>query len=319
MRRSEHTGFHRVPGHFSAASLVSPGLLIIAVPLLLSATVFWTGCSSAPKGQQDVRTQRRTARSQLEAANKETDRGNYPNALTLINEARRLAISADDSVLLVRAGLSRGNIYSYMDRPGDAQADFGLALAEAERIGDTELAAISRIYIARSRLLSAVNSAESRNAGLEEIRDQVRKELGLIKKEQTAAALGWTVIGLAEKELGRWTEAENAVKSALDIHTKEKFLESAAYDWYLIASIRSVAGQYIPALKALDEALALDRRTENTYGLGSSWKAIGDVYNKAENTPAAEIAYRRSAEIFRSINLEKEALGAEKKIKVPGE
>jgi tetratricopeptide (TPR) repeat protein len=244
--------------------------------------------------------------SQLEAANKETDRGNYQAALALVSDAQRLAVSADDPVLIIRAGLSRGDILSYMNRPVEAQAAFDGALGEAERTGSTELAAVSRIYAARSRLRGGGNAAE--------LRDQVRRELPLIKKEQTDLALGWTVVGLAEKELGRWGEAENGIKNALDIHLKGGYLEKAAYDWYLIASIRSVSGEYQGALNALEEALSYDRRAENTYGLGTDWRAMGDVYKKAGKAPAADIAYRRSADIFRSIDMEKEALELESRI-----
>jgi tetratricopeptide (TPR) repeat protein len=114
--------------------------------------------------------------------------------------------------------------------------------------------------------------------------------------------LGWTVIGLAEKEGRRWAAAETAVKKALDIHVKGNHLEQAAYDWYLIASIRSVAGDYQAALDALTEALGYDRRAENTHGLGMDWKAMGDVYTKMGNTAEASAAYSRSTEILRSMD-----------------
>jgi hypothetical protein len=43
------------------------------------------------------------------------------------------------------------------------------------------------------------------------------------------------------------------------------------------------------------------------------WKAIGDVYKREGKDGAADIAYRRAAEIFRSINMEREAVEAEGK------
>jgi tetratricopeptide (TPR) repeat protein len=244
--------------------------------------------------------------SQLEAANKETERGNYETALLLINEAQRLAVSADDPALIIRVALSRGDIFSYLNRPVEAQAAFEGALGEAERIGNAELAALSRIYAARSRLRGGGDPVE--------LRDQVQRELSLIKKEQADLALGWTVMGLVEKELGHWEDAEKGIKNALDIHVRGGYLEKAAYDWYLIASIRSVSGEYQGALNALEEALSYDRRAENTYGLGTDWRAMGDVYKKAGKGPAADIAYRRSADIFRSINMEKEAAEVEGRI-----
>jgi tetratricopeptide (TPR) repeat protein len=278
--------------------------------LLLCAALPVLGCSSAPRGQPEARTQRGAAAVQLETANKEADRGNYAGALVLAGEARRFAVSADDPVLIIRSGLSRGNSLSFLGRSGEAQAAFDGALAEAERIRDAGLAALCRVYIARRLLLAGSDNA---SGFVEEIRDQVKREIALMKADQNGLALGWTVVGLAEKELGNWADAEKGIKNALDIHVKGGYLELAAYDWYLTASIRSVSGRYQSALDALEEALSYDRRAENSYGLGMDWKAMGDVYKREGKDGAADIAYRRAAEIFRSINMEREAVEAERK------
>jgi tetratricopeptide (TPR) repeat protein len=240
----------------------------------------------------------------------EADRGSYANALALANEGRRFAIAADDPALLIRSALTRGVILAYLGRAGEARTSFEGALAEAERINSAELAAVSRLHIARQELLEG-------SRGAAEVRDQVKQEIALIKTEQADLALGWIVIGLAEKELGNWGDAEKGIKNALDIHVKAGSLEQAAYDWYLIASIRSVSGVYQGALDALDEAIGYDRRAENTYGLGMDWRAMGDVYKKEGKDAAADIAYRRSAEIFRSSNMTKEAAEAEAKMLSP--
>ena len=267
-------------------------------------------CSSAPKRPAETYTVRNMAETQLELANKAADRGNYEGALDLLQEARRLAVSADNPNLLIRTELSRGNIQFYLGRADEARDIWNAALSEAEKAGEGELAAVSRIYMARSRLLgSAISPAEA-----EEVETQVSREIAVIQSNKLYTALGWTVIGLAEKERRRWAEAEDAIKNALDIHTKDNYLELAAYDWYLIASVRSMAGQYAAAQEALALALGFDRRAENSYGLGMDWLAVGDVHKKAGEIPEAEAAYRRSAAIFRAIDLEREAAAAEERI-----
>jgi tetratricopeptide (TPR) repeat protein len=278
--------------------------------LFVCVVLLFSGCSSAPKGPTETRTRRSAASDQLEAANREADRGNYAGALSLAGEALRFAVAADDPPLIIRSGLSRGAILAAVGRAGEAQAALEGALAEAERIRSAPLAAAARVYIARQQLLEGSRSAA-------DVRDQVKKEMPLLKAEQDDLALGWTVVGLAEKELGNWAEAEQGVKNALDIHTKGGRLEPAAYDWYLIASIRSVSGRYQGALDALEEALGYDRRSENAYGLGMDWKTLGDVYKKEGKDAAAEIAYHRSAEIFRSNNMMKEAAEAESRAERP--
>ncbi|MDR0452966.1 MAG: hypothetical protein LBH15_07985, partial [Treponema sp.] len=91
----------------------------------------------------------------------------------------------------------------------------------------------------------------------------------------------------------------------LALHSR--YPEQAAYDWYLIASARSVAGDYGAALEALEEALDCDRRAENSYGLGKDWLARGDVLSKAGRPAEAEAAWRRAAEIFASAGLDADA------------
>jgi tetratricopeptide (TPR) repeat protein len=225
-------------------------------------------CSSAPKRPAELFTIRNETETQLNLANLQADRGNYEEALALLEEARRLAASTDRPPLLIRVWLSQGNVLFSLGRIEEARSRWNAALAEAERAGEGELAAVCRIYLARGALILGENTPEQVIAA-------VTEDLARLKQDTLNSALGWTVIGLAEKERRRGAEAESALEKALAVHEQERYLELAAYDWYLIASIRSVSGQYDPALEALSRALALDRRAENTYGLGMDWRAMG--------------------------------------------
>lgn len=288
---------------------ISPGKTFL---IFLLMVILW-GCSSAPKGPVEITAKRTTARSQLDLANQEADRGNFTNALTLLEEARRIAVSADDPPLLIRCSLARGNILFAQGLGAEAAEAWNAALAEADRAGDKELAALCRVYMNRAKLLS--DTSVGGGAGnADTIRAEVAKDLALITNDKLAAALAWTVIGMAEKESRRWKEAEAAIKKALDIHQKESYLAEAAYDWYLIASVRSTAGHYDAALEALVEARNLDRRQENSFGLAADWRALGDVYRKMNRPAEAEAAYHRSAAIFRAMGLEQKAAELEENL-----
>jgi tetratricopeptide (TPR) repeat protein len=246
------------------------------------------------------------AETQLELANSAADRARYTDALALLEEARRLAVSADDPDLLIRTALSRGNILFYLGNRPEADAEWRNALTEAENSHDTMLAAVCRLYTYRADVLTGTqqNSAE--------IIRKVNAELPALKNNTLYSALAYTVIGLAEKTNARFSDAEKAVMSALQIHQKENYLELAAYDWYLIASIRSVAGDYKNALEALQNAVAFDRRAENTHGLGMDYTAEGDIYTKTGDTTRAKEAYNRAAAIFAAAGMENETARAEK-------
>jgi tetratricopeptide (TPR) repeat protein len=284
-------------------------LWFVFFPVLLLGgfTAFFSACSSAPRQPVETRLVREAAAAQLERANREADRGNYGLALSMAAEARRMAVSVDDPTLRIRTGLSMGNSLFFLDRTDEADAAWRSALDDAETEGNAELAAICRIYRARGELFSALTPAGTTDgaggsANIAEIRSRVQAELGAVKTDRLSAALGWIVVGLAEKELGRYREAEAALRKALALHEEDRYLEQAAYDWYLIASVFSVNGRYDDAVAALKEALKFDRRAENAYGLGKDWLAIGDVYSKAGKQDLAGPAYQRAEEIFRSGN-----------------
>ena len=279
-------------------------LLKPALPMLVCLVS--AACSTPPANSGEVYDLRGQAEAQLDIGNKQADRGNYDAALLLLNEAWRLAVAADSYSLRIRAGLSRGNVLFATGRGEEAAAVWEQALREAEANGNGELAAISRIHQARGRLLSG-------GADVPALRETVRREMTAIKSDRMYTAFAWAVIALAEKELGRFSEAEAAVKRGLELHEKERAFEQAAYDWFLIASFRSLAGNYGGAAQALASAMAADRRVENSWGLALDWRALGDVYKKAGKAAESRAAYTRSAEIFRALGSGEAAAEAERR------
>lgn len=266
-------------------------LLVILYSLLFAV---FCSCSSAPKRPPQIVTTRQMAEGQLLLVNTASDQGNFDKALILLVEARRLAVSADDPSLRVRTKLAEGNILAALGRGEEAEVVWNDARLEAEASNQTELAAQTRIYLARNALLT-------KKIAPGEVKASVGREIVSIKKDRLAMAMGWTVIGLAEKETGDFSAAEVAFKKALDIHAKDNYLEQAAYDWYLIASARSLSGNHTAAISALETALEFDRRAENTFGLASDWRLIGDIHQKFGKGAEASAAFARANEIFASL------------------
>ncbi|MDR0291173.1 MAG: hypothetical protein LBI06_09575 [Treponema sp.] len=274
-------------------------LILIALGMVLPA------CSSAPKNPRDIYELRRSAESQLDSGNRLADRGGLEASLIILNEAMQLAIAADDPGLRIRIGLSRGNVQFTLGFKEEADSSWLEALTEAQRINNGELTAVSRIHIARGRLLSSAGQA----GVAQSVRDDVSRDLAMVKSERLYIAFAWTVCGLAERDLGRYQEAEAAVRRSLDIHVKDIYFELVAYNWYLIASFRSLSGDYAGARLALESALTYDRRIENSWGLANDWRAFGDVHKKEGNREASRTAYLRAAEIFRAMGNDEAAEG----------
>jgi tetratricopeptide (TPR) repeat protein len=258
--------------------------------------IFACACSTSGKPSGDIFDIRKQAEAKLDLGNKLSDRGSLDDALFQLNEAMRLAVITDDANLRIRSGLSRSNVLFALGRQEEAEAGWNEALAEATAEGNAELAAVCRIHIARGKLFSRTGKDAAR-----QLKDELNRDLALIKSDKLYTAFAWNVIGIAEKELGGYAGAEAAVKRSLEIHEKGRYFELAAYDWFLIASFRSLSGDYGKAKQALETAIAFDRRVENSWGLANDWWALGDVLTKASDRQAARAAYLRSAAIYRGL------------------
>jgi len=276
------------------------------IGLLLTVSLFFS-CSTAPKNSGDVYQLRTMAEKELDLGNREAGRGNFEMALSFLNECKRRAILVDDLSLMIRSGLSLGNVLFSAGRQDEAFAEWESAIALAEKLGNSELLSVSRIYRAKGRLVSKSATAQA-------VLDETTREAANIKSTGLFLAFSWQVRGLALRELRSYSEAEAAIKRSLEIHEKAKYLENASYDWYVIASIRSLAGNTTGAVQALEASIELDRRIENTWGLASSWRAMGDVQTKAGKTKEAQEAYARALAIFQAMGNKREAEEIQKKL-----
>jgi len=268
---------------------------------IVFSIVVFSGCSSAPKKATEVFTDRNTAIKQLNLANTTANRGRYEEALSILEEARKLALSTDDPPLRLKTSISRGNFLFALGLNPEAFAEWESASNEGDSSGQPVLAALARIYSIRAKIVLLDADAGAANA--QELKDQLNREMTAVRSDNNATAVGNVTLGFAEKQMGRWADAESAVRKALSYHENELLLEDAAYDWFLIASIRSMAGNYDASLTALRTAISFDRRAENGFGLASSWQAMGDVFSKAGRGSEAASAWRRSADIYRAIGL----------------
>jgi tetratricopeptide (TPR) repeat protein len=283
----------------------------IAFPFLI-VFLLLSSCSTAPKKPAVIYMERNTASNMLEQASRSANQGRYADALNILEEIWRIVVSVDDPPLLIKTAITRGNVLFSLGRHDEAFGDWEAARLEAVRSEERDLAAMASIYFCRGRLMLLINNGT--NTGVEEIRDQVGRLVSSIRSDREAQAAGYVVLGMAEKELGRYAEAERALRSAIAIHEKDLYLEEAAYDWFFLASVYSVSGRYDNALAALNTAISFDRRAENGFGLASSWQAMGEVYFKAGNRQESGAAYRRAADIYRALGFEDYALKEEEKL-----
>jgi len=263
-------------------------VLAVLVTCILILSV---SCSSSPRNPLDVYTLRDQAESALVSGNTESAKGNFELALMLLTEAKRYAVMADDFSLITRVCLSRGNVLFSLDLSEQAFEEWDQAISNAARTGSGELLSMCRIYYARGNLISGKESAQV-------VLDTVVRESANVRADRLYIAFSWQVRGLALRAMGNYSEAETAFQRSLEIHNRDGYLENASYDWYSIASVRSLSGDLTGALSALETSMALDRRVENSWGLAASWRAMGDVLTKAGRQADAQEAYDRAGDIY---------------------
>ena len=283
--------------------------LVFSFLFPLFSFLFFIACSSAPARTGEVVVDRDTSLRQLNLATQAANRGRYEDALLFLDEARRLAVSADDPVMRMRTSISRGNFLFALGHEDAAFEEWEAAAAEGDAAGLALLASLARIYSIRASLM-LLDRDENTAAALSSAQDyitRINREMAIVRTDQMAAAAAFITLGLAEKQLGRWAEAEGALRRALEIYERNFYLEDAAYTWFLIGAVRSVSGRHDAALEALRIAIGFDRRAENGYGLASSWQAMGGVYLNAGRHNESQAAFRRAEEIFRAIGLNQHA------------
>jgi tetratricopeptide (TPR) repeat protein len=292
--------------------------LLSAALIAAAAATFLTGCSSAPKRPAEIFTNRNSAMAQLALGNKAVSKGDFANARLYLAEAWRLAVSTDDPVTRISVLLAQGN-ERFNEGDGEKAGElWKQAETEASNADDKSLLSVAKIYMARGTLAEGTtneNVADTeRKRRASAAKAVVLAEIDGTKDNDLYHAFALKVLGLSEKELGNAKAAEEAIKKAAELHEKGKYLEDTAYDWYLIASVRSKAGKYQDAEAALETAISFDRRAENANGLAMDWMAIGMINVKAGKPGAAITAYTRAKEIFLSAYLKDSAANADKKI-----
>jgi Tfp pilus assembly protein PilF len=264
-------------------------------------------CSSLPPEPAQVTSQRTLAHTQLQAARKEAARANWSAALQRLSEAHRIALAVDDNPLLVETHLAHANIHQSTGNPQAALQDIESAQQAALEAEDSQLLALVAVHRARCQLLSSPDPT----AIAPSVVSEVERQLPQLQSNPLRAAAAHITLALAHKTLGNHAAAVANIHAALSIHLQDNHLEAAAYDNYLLASGHSVQGNHSRALQAIQDAINLDRRAENSHGLGMDYRARARIHARAGDAARAHADYRHSAAIFRAAGIEEEALRSE--------
>lgn len=101
-------------------------------------------------------------------------------------------------------------------------------------------------------------------------------------------------LGQLESDLGRYADAIRHLRVSLDLYRKEGFDLMVSKLSYILAQAHQAAGDCQPAIAAFLEAIAVDRKIENTAGESLALVHIGDCYLSMGDAPGAVEYYRQA-------------------------
>jgi tetratricopeptide (TPR) repeat protein len=258
------------------------------------AAVMMAGCSSAPKKQDQLFDLRNRAAETAKFGNDAFRKGDLEQAMRLFTLALALNAAADSRAGLVDSYNSVGKVHLARGAGDEAVRHFQEALRIAEDMADPGLIAQSRNSLGEAAFAAADF------AGALALFGQALDTHGL--GGQTRAVILHNQ-GAALRRLGRTAESGEKFEAALRINSRYKNWFEAASNSYMLASLRSEAGNASGALALARQALRYDRRVENSRGIAKDYVALGRITAKSGDEARALEHYERAVLVLRSMTV----------------
>jgi tetratricopeptide (TPR) repeat protein len=254
--------------------------------VVLCAGLFFVACSTAPKTQPQSLALRNEAGRLVLLGAKYLREGQPAAAREYYAEAYRMYTLVDEPEGRIRALDGLGRVPGVDFDPWQKAQEIALAS------GDEALVALASLLIVERYLFSEDPVL------LEKAQTVLSQAIEKLGGRQNDRARALRLYGSSLKQLQRYREAIEAIKTAIDIDKKNRSFIELASDYYVMASIYSKQGDYSAAITYLTSAIEYDRRSENGSGLGSDYLALGTVYEKAGNLEKARVNYQKALDIF---------------------
>jgi tetratricopeptide (TPR) repeat protein len=255
--------------------------------------VFAAACSSAPP-KSDTTTNVKNQAADAEVSGQQYfSQGRYELALQFFTQALDANGSVDNVEGVIRSRTAIGQVYLATGRLRAAQ-DMLTAAREQARTRSAPL------FIDASISLGELYLRE----------DDPQKSLGIFQETISAPQVKLTPmqtgvlyhdIGAAWKASGDLAKALDWLSKALQNNVANKLLEPAAADYYMIASVHSKEGDFVAASSSAEQALAVDKKIENTSGIAKDLYAMALIAAKKGDTPTAYDYYQRAYSVFTSM------------------
>jgi len=261
----------------------------VAVVLLLVGAI---SCSSAPPAPDGVHDQRDRAADLLKLGQQSFQSVHYQQALTFFLSAAAINTAVDDEEGMAAAWNSAATAQLALGLRGDALKSLKIAEQMAKASQKTPL--ILQVVINQVQADLDADDPQAAKARLTPL---------LPFPNTVEGAALWHALATVQKALGEIGPAGISVAKALAFHRSKKQDQDTAADLFLTATLQGHQNKWTQAKTSLLEALALDRKVENTMGLGQDWRALGIVDDHLDDQASARQSFERSQRIFGAAGL----------------
>jgi tetratricopeptide (TPR) repeat protein len=247
-------------------------------------------CSSAPPRSDTITAMRDQAAQNSGYAEAYFRQGRYDLALQFFTQSLNQNTSIDYAEGITQSYVAIGKTYLAMGSL-DMAEDILVKAKEKSRAAGPSLFFISsnslgELYLAKGdpqKALTVFDEALSMPAS---------------SRTPAQTALLFHNLGTAQKNLGNLPSALEYFGKSLDINTAGKLFESAAADYYMIASVYSLQARFEDAVKSAETALSLDKKIESSPGIAQDLYALGLIAAKRKDLPAAYDYFQRSYMVY---------------------
>ncbi len=276
--------------------------------IILASIIFLSGCSTTAKLQPGERVEKKNRAAEYASfGSRYYDEAQYNQALDFFFLALKQNILVDNDKGIIESYNSIGKTYLAAGKIDSAEKYYNKAMEIAVVFDDPHLLIrcknnAGEIFLARKEFASALSLF---NEAYTSVKDP--------EKSEDAAVLLHN-IGVAQKRLGNYSEAETSLLKALKINENKNKIKEAALDTYILASLFSKESLYPEALKYINKALDLDKLIENSFGIAQDLYAKGIIQQKTGALEEAYYTFKRDALIFESLALPTELLNCLEKL-----
>jgi tetratricopeptide (TPR) repeat protein len=271
-------------------------------PLLVACCAFAAAlmvtCSTQPKKPDGVSTVKNQAAQDAATGDSYARQGRYDLALQFFSLSLGGYTSIDDTEGVIRVYNGLGKTYISMGALEMAQDVLLKAreLARGAKPGFLFVTTLNlgELYLSRGDAKTARSTFEEALA------------MPADSRTPPQTAILFHDLGTAAKNLEEPDKALEYYGKALEINLSGKMAEQAASDYYMIASVHSLAGRYDEALKNAALALALDKQIENSPAIAKDLYALGLIATKKGDTSAAFEYFQRAYLVFTTLGLKTE-------------